>query len=186
MFYHQSLNKVTSKLTKEGALQYVHQDPNSGVFMASDRMIMLIENTGTPFIAETWDTITQAPITCDESGPDWSGAIQNGIKNATIPFNAQNIKIQNGYAIFNGLYISAKYYAYVQEFIGPDINILIPDGYNKAIYFYNADKTRQALVMTYNLSGDDVWEVLDASGTIIYTTSNIEEAELFGLTVRKK
>lgn len=187
MFYHPLLNKVISKLKTREELQYVHQEPKTGMFMSSDGMIMLIENNGTPFIAETWDTITQTPHTITRT-LDWLGTVKNWFENAKISFNASDTKFKNGFAILGDLYVSEQNYKTVIDFIGPDVKILTPEKCNNAIYFYNADKSRQALLMTYNITPKTVknvkWNVLDASGTIIHTTSDIREAELFGLTVK--
>lgn len=188
MFYCPLLNKAASKLTTRGALQYVHQDPNTCDFVASDGKVMLVENNGTPFMADLWDTITQMPVNSADKYPDWKFILDLNIKEAKRLFLADMIKFKKGLAIFNNLYVSAKTYSLVQDFIGPDMIINSPGRLESAIYFRNSDKSRQALIMPFVLTPETVseaeWNVLDACGTIIHTTSDIREAEIFGLTVK--
>ena len=190
MFYSPLINKATSKLTTRGALQYVYQDPNGGEFVASDGKIMLIESGGAPFMNKFWDTITQMPTNCAEEYPDWRAVLLRSVENANRLWFDDKVLLQNGFAIFDRLYTSAKYYQLVKDFIGSDMTINIPNCVDHPIYFRNADKSHQALIMPYTLYPETVnkaeWNVLDASGTIIHTCKDIREAELFGLTVRLK
>lgn len=184
MIYNPLLNKAASKLTTRGALQYVHQDPNGGEFVASDGIVMLVENTGTPFLTAFWDTDTLTPVDCAEEYPDWRKVLSDGIKNANKPYKADKITVQKGFAIIGGLRTSAAKYQLVRDFIGSDIAVNIPDSVGYPIYFRNADKSRQALIMPYNVQKGTKWEVLNASGEVVYTTNDIREAEMFNLTVR--
>lgn len=187
MFYSPSLNKATSKLTTRGALQYVYQDPNGGEFVASDGKIMLVESGGVPFMNKFWDTITQMPTNSAYSYPDWRAVLLRGAENANRLWFADKVLLQDGFAIFDQLYTSAKYYQLVKDFIGPEMIISVPNSLGSAIYFQNANKSRQALIMPYTLYPETVdkaeWNVLDPQGTIIHTCKDIREAELFGLTV---
>ena len=188
MFYSPLLNKAASKLTTRGALQYVYQDPNGGEFVASDGKIMLVENNGTPFMAKFWDTITQMPTNCAEEYPDWRAVLLRGVENANRLWFDDKVLLQDGFAIFDRLYTSAKIYQLVKDFIGPDMIISVPNSLGYPIHFTSADKSRQALIMPYQLYPETVdkaeWNVLDPSGTIIHTCKDIREAEIFGLTVR--
>lgn len=188
MFYNPLLNKAASKLTTRGALQYVCQDPNGGEFVASDGTVMLVENNGTPFMAKFWDTITQMPTNCAEEYPNWRAVLLRGDENAKRLWFNDKVLLQDGFAIFDRLYTSAKIYQMVKDFIGPDITINIPSLFADPLYFRNADKSRQALIMCYPLYPETVnkaeWQILDARGTIIHTCKDIREAELFGLTVK--
>lgn len=188
MFYSPLLNKAASKLTTRGALQYVYQDPNGGEFVASDGTVMLVESGGAPFMNKFWDTITQMPTNCAEEYPDWRAVLLRGVENANRLWFDDKVLLQDGFAIFDRLYTSAKIYQLVKDFIGPDIIINIPGLFGDPLYFRNADKSRQALIMCYQLYPETVdkaeWQILDARGTIIHTTRDIREAELFGLTVR--
>ena len=188
MFYSPLLNKAASKLTTRGALQYVYQDPNGGEFVASDGKIMLVENNGTPFMAKFWDTITQMPTNCAEEYPDWRAVLLRGVENANRLWFDDKVLLQDGFAIFDRLYTSAKIYQLVKDFIGPDMIISVPNSLGYPIHFTSADKSRQALIMPYMLYPETVdkaeWNVLDPSGTIIHTCKDIREAEIFGLTVR--
>lgn len=184
MIYNTLLNKTVSKLTTRGALQYVHQAPDGGEFVASDGTVMLVENTGAPFLVGFWDANTQTPVDCADEYPDWRKVLSDGIKNAKNPFNADKIAVQDGFAIIGGLYTSATKYQLVRDFIGSDIAVYVPDSVGYPIYFRNADKSRQALIMPYIVRKDTMFEVLNASGEVVYTTADIREAEMFNLTVR--
>lgn len=188
MFYSPLINKAASKLTTRGALQYVYQDPNGGEFVASDGIVMLVENGGVPFMNKFWDTITQMPTNCAEEYPDWRAVLLRGVENANRLWFDDKVLLQDGFAIFNKLYVSAKNYQLVKDFIGSDITINIPGLFGDPLYFRNADKSRQALIMPYTLYPETVnkaeWQILDARGTIIHTCKDIREAELFGLTVK--
>lgn len=184
MLYNPLLNKAVCKLTTRGALRYVHQDPNGGEFVASDGIVMLVENTGTPFLTAFWDTYTLSPVDCADKYPDWRKVLSDGLKTAKKPYKADRIAIQEGFAVVGGLYTSAVKYQLVRDFIGSDIVINIPESVSYPIYFRNADKSRQALIMPYNVRKGTKWEVLNASGEVVYTTNDIREAEMFNLTVR--
>lgn len=190
MFYSPLLNKAASKLTTRGALQYVYQDPNGGEFVASDGKVMLVESGGAPFMNKFWDTITQMPTNCAEKYPDWRAVLLRGVENANRLWFDDKVLLQDGFAIFNKLYVSAKIYQLVKDFIGPDIIINIPGLFADPLYFRNDDKSRQALILPYSIIPERPWnyewEVLDTRGTIIHTCKDIREAELFGLTVRLK
>lgn len=184
MIYNTLLNKAVSKLTTRGALQYVHQAPDGGEFVASDGTVMLVENTGTPFLVEFWDANTQTPVDCAEGYPDWRKVLSYGIENAKKPFKADKIATREGFAIIGGLYTSAAKYQLVRDFICSDIAVYIPDYVGYPIYFRNADKSRQALILPYIIRKGTMFEVLNASGEVVYTTNDIREAEMFNLTVR--
>lgn len=188
MLYNPLLNKAASKLITRGALQYVYQDPNGCEFVATDGTVMLVENNGTPFMNEFWDTITQMPTDCAYSYPDWATVLLHGYKDANKPWSADRVRFQKGLAVLNNLYVSAKTYQLVKDFIGPDMIINIPNSLGLPIYFRSVDGKRRALILPYELTSETVdkafWNVLDHSGTIIYTTSDIMEAEIFNLTVK--
>lgn len=184
MIYNNLLNKAVSKLTTRGALQYVHQAPDGGEFVASDGIVMLVENTGTPFLAALWSSQTQTPVDCADEYPDWRRVLSDGIKNAKKLFRADRISVQDGFAIIGGLYTSATKYQLVRDFIGSDIVVYVPNSVGYPIYFRNADESRQALIMPYNIRKDTKFEVLNTSGEVVYTTADIREAEMFNLTVR--
>lgn len=184
MIYNSLLNKAVSKLTTRGALQYVHQAPDGGEFVASDGTVMLVENTGTPFLVEFWDADTLTPADCAEGYPDWRKVLSDGIENAKKPFNADKTAIQEGFAVIGGFHTSAAKYQLVRDFIGSDIAVYVPDSVGCPIYFRNADKSRQALIMPYNIRKYTIFEVLNASGEVVYSTVDIREAEMFNLTVR--
>ena len=105
MLYNPLLNKAASKLTTRGALRYVHQDPNGGEFVASDGTVMLVENSGTPFLTAFWDTDTLNPVDCADEYPDWRKVLSDGIKNANKPYRADKPVKQEGFA---AVYIPAR------------------------------------------------------------------------------
>lgn len=136
------------------------------------------------FLTAFWDTDTLTPVDCAEEYPDWRKVLSDGIKNAKKPYKADKTVMREGFAVIGGLYTSAAKYQLARDFIGSDIVISIPENTAHPIYFRNADKSRQALIMPYNIHKGTKWEVLNASGEVVYTTNDIREAEMFNLTVR--
>ena len=145
MLYDDNLEKARSSDPARGALQYVLQTLD-GFFVASDASIMLIEKNNAPFLNKYW--ADGLPVECADDWPDWCNCLNYHTDSAVNFFDANNIKkYKNGLIDVNGFYISANCYKTISDFIGSDINIKTPENVGTAIYFYNDDKSRQALLM---------------------------------------
>ena len=53
--WHPALSTTLSISNKWPQLHYIHQDMQTGEFAASDNRILLVENNGTPPLAEWWN-----------------------------------------------------------------------------------------------------------------------------------
>lgn len=188
MFYSCELDKVTSRLMDRPALQYVYQDTD-GKYIASDGMIMLIDDSGGGQLSPWWRL--QMPVTppaSPEPLDGWQDVLLRMQEAARRRWQLDRVTYAAGLAQVNNLLVSERYFKIALEFVGADPVLLIPSDRGFAVLLHNADKTRTALTMPYALEPDELksakWDVLDDSGTIIYTTKSLPEAESFGFTVR--
>lgn len=189
MIYVPELDKVTSRLTDRPALQLVHQ-ATGGEFVASDGLIMLIDAGGATSCLSPWWRL-QMPVTppaSPEPLDGWQAVLSRMKEAARRRWQLDRVTYTAGLANINNLFINERYFKTALNFVGVDAVLLIPSERDSAVLLHNSDKTRTALIMPYNLKSDDLrrakWDVLDESGTIIYTTKNLPEAESFGFTVR--
>ena len=189
MIYAPELDKVTSRLMDRPALQLVHQ-ATGGEFVASDGLIMLIDaGRATSCLAPWWRL--QTPVTPPASPEplnDWQAVLSRMKEAARRRWQLDRVIYDAGLARVNNLLVGERYFKIALEFIGPEAVLLIPERRDSAVLLHNADESRTALIMPYSLSLEGLravkWDVLDDSGTIIYTTKSLPEAESFGFTVR--
>lgn len=189
MFYSFELDKVTSRLNDRPALQLVHQ-ATGGEFVASDGLIMLIDAGSATSCLSPWWRL-QMPVTppaSPEPLDGWQAVLSRMKEAARRRWQLDRVTYAAGLARVNNLLVSERYFKIALEFIGPEAVLLIPKRRDSAVLLHNADESRTALIMPYALEPEDIkrakWDVLDDSGTIIYTTKNLPEAESFGFTVR--
>lgn len=189
MIYAPELDKVTSRLMDRPALQLVHQ-ATGGEFVASDGLIMLIDAGSATSCLSPWWRL-QMPVTppaSPEPLDGWQAVLSHMQEEARRRWQLDRVTYAAGLARVNNLLVSERYFKIALEFIGPEAVLLIPERRDSAVLLHNADESRTALIMPYALEPEDIkrakWDVLDDSGTIIYTTKNLPEAESFGFTVR--
>lgn len=189
MIYAPELDKVTSRLTDRPALQLVHQ-ATGGEFVASDGLIMLIDAGSATSCLSPWWRL-QMPVTppaSPEPLDGWQAVLSRMKEAARRRWQLDRVIYDAGLARVNNLLVSERYFKTALNFVGVDAVLLIPERRDSAVLLHNADESRTALIMPYNLKSDDLrrakWDVLDDSGTIIYTTINLPEAESFGFTVK--
>lgn len=189
MIYAPELDKVTSRLTDRPALQLVHQ-ATGGEFVASDGLIMLIDAGSATSCLSPWWRL-QMPVTppaSPEPLDGWQAVLSHMQEEARRRWQLDRVTYAAGLARVNNLLVSERYFKIALGFIGPEAVLLIPERRDSAVLLHNADESRTALIMPYALEPEDIkrakWDVLDDSGTIIYTTKNLPEAESFGFTVR--
>lgn len=189
MFYAQELDKVTSRLNDRPALKHVYQ-AETGEFIASDGLIMLIDySTGLDYFNSWWKF--QTPVMSPASPEPlnkWRFVLSSMADNARRRWQLDRVTYTAGLANINNLFINERYFKTALNFVGVDAVLLIPERRDSALVLHNLDESRTALIMPYALSLEGLravkWDVLDDSGTIIYTTKNLPEAESFGFTVR--
>lgn len=189
MFYAQELDKVTSRLNDRPALKHVYQ-AETGEFIASDGLIMLIDySTGLDYFNSWWKF--QTPVMSPASPEPlnkWRFVLSSMADNARRRWQLDRVTYTAGLANINNLFINERYFKTALNFVGVDAVLLIPERRDSALVLHTVDESRTALIMPYALSLEGLravkWDVLDDSGTIIYTTKNLPEAESFGFTVR--
>lgn len=189
MFYSCELDKVTSRLNDRPALQLVHQ-ATGGEFVASDGLIMLIDAGSATSCLSPWWRL-QMPVTPPASPEplnDWQAVLSRMKTAPRRRWQLDRVIYDAGLARVNNLLVGERYFKIALEFVGADPVLLIPSEQGSAVLLHNADESRTALIMPYNLKSDDLrrakWDVLDDSSNIIFTTKNLLEAESFGFTVR--
>lgn len=189
MIYAPELDKVTSRLTDRPALQLVHQ-ATGGEFVASDGLIMLIDAGSATSCLSPWWRL-QMPVTppaSPEPLDGWQAVLSHMQEEARRRWQLDRVTYAAGLAQINNLLVGERYFKIALEFIGPEAVLLIPKRRDSAVLLHNADESRTALIMPYALEPDGIkrakWDVLDDSGTIIYTTKSLPEAESFDFTVR--
>lgn len=189
MIYAPELDKIISRLTDRPALQLVHQAAG-GEFVASDGLIMLIDaGSATNCLAPWWRL--QMPVTLPASPEplvSWQAVLLRMQEAARRRWQLDRVTYAAGLAQVNNLLVGERYFKIALEFVGADPVLLVPERRGSAVLLHNADESRTALIMPYNLKSDDLrrakWDVLDDSSTIILTTKSLLEAESFGFTVR--
>lgn len=188
MIYAPELDKVTARLTDRPALQLVYQAAG-GEFVASDGLIMLIDaGSATSCLAPWWRLQTPATAPASPNPLDgWQAVLSHMQEAARRRWQLERVTYAAGLAQINSLLVGERYFKTALEFVGADPVLLIPSERGSAVLLHNADKTRTALIMPYALEPEGIkrakWDVLDDSGTIIYTTKSLPEAESFSFTV---
>lgn len=192
MIYPAALDSITSRLADRPSLQYVHQAAG-GEFIASNGHIMLIDarSAGGCCLSPWWQL--QTPATPPAS-PDplnrWAAVLSHAREDARRRWVIERITYEAGLARLQDFFVNERYFKIALEFtsVAGEPVLLIPSTLGAAVLLYVPDNSRIALIMPYDLYPETVerakWDVLDDSGTIIYTTKILPEAESFGFTVR--
>lgn len=188
MFYACELDKVTSRLMDRASLQYVYQDTD-GKYIASDGMIMLIDDSGGGQLSLCWRHQMPVPASSDlKPLADWKIVYNSAKKNARQLWQLDRIKYIAGLVQINNFLIKESYFKIALNFIGNDSRLLIPSRANNAILLESRDKKKAALLQPLNLKPENIktteWDVLDDFGNVLFTTKNLLEAESFGFTVK--
>lgn len=188
MFYSCELDKVTSRLMDRPALQYVYQDTD-GKYIASDGMIMLIDDSGGGQLSLCWRLQMPVPAPTDlKPLADWKIVYNSAKENARQLWQLDRIKYIAGLVQINNFLIKESYFKIALNFIGNDSRLLIPSRADNAILLESHDKKRAALLQPLNLKPGDIktteWDVLDDFGNVLFTTKNLLKAESFGFTVK--
>lgn len=158
--WNKALSTTLSKSNKWPALHYIHQDIRTGEFAASDNRILLVENNGTPPLAEWWN-------------PDGSVAVVQGLEYPK--YYEWILKITNMPPSKLDGVILPEQYAKVREFIGADYNMHTAGQYQ---LFTSADGCRKAVIYAFEPKGK--WRLLDLDENLIAEFDTYEEAQLMG------
>lgn len=158
--WHPALSITLSKSNKWPALHYVHQNMRTGEFAASDNRMLLVENNGTPPLAEWWN-------------PDGSVADVQGLEYpAYYDWISDISKLPP--SKLEGV-ILPEQLTRVREFIGADYE-LHSVGYWQL--YTSADGCRKAIIYAYESKGK--WRLLDTDEELIQEFDTYEDARLTG------
>ena len=174
--YNPLLNETLCKSTKWPALHYVHQNPNTGEWVASDNRVLLAELNGAIPMFEMWDS-SGNPANTDLTYNDYESLINWTVENVDKTITLSHIKYKDVFAFIGELAVLKSDLDKVIKFIGADATIKFKDVYT-GIYFISSDKERRALIMP--LAGTDKWRLLDTDESVIGVFNSWQEAHDMG------
>lgn len=172
MFYNPLLNETLCKSTKWPALHYVHQNPKTGEWVASDNRVLLAELNGAIPMFEMWDS-SGNPANTDLTYDDYEGLINRTVEAVDKSITLSHIKYKDVFAFIGELPVLKSDLDKVVKFIGTDCTIKFKDVYT-SIYFISSDKQRRALIMP--LACTDKWRLLDTDESLIGMFNSWQEA----------
>lgn len=154
------LSTTLSKSNKWPALHYIHQDMRTGEFAASDNRILLVENNGTPPLAEWWNPDGSVAVVEGLEYPkyfelilDISNRPPSKLEGVILPYQVERVK----------------------QFIGADYNLHTSGPYQ---LYTSADGLRKAIIYAYESDGK--WRLLDLDENLIAEFDDYESAKQFG------
>lgn len=176
------LSSTLCKSNKWPALHYIHQNPRTGEWVASDNRVLLAELNGAIPMFELWDAAGN-PVNVDLTYNDYETLIER--VTAAVDKTAPTIKRQKLFTFIGGCAVLTSDYDKVSQFIGANSVIKFKDIYTP-IYFISHDKQRRALIapITHNNVLKARWKLLDTDESELAVTDSWEEArdmgEMFG------
>jgi hypothetical protein len=177
-FWNPLLSETLCKSSKWPALHYIHQNMQTGEWVASDNRVLLAELNGAIPMFEMWDA-TGNPVNVDCIYNDYEGLIERTIQ-AGIKTTAQ-VKQKGLFTFIHGCAVLTSDYNKVMKFIGDIGEIRFKDIYT-AIYFISRDKQRRALIAP--IQHDNVlkakWNLLDTDESVLGTFNSWQEAHDMG------
>lgn len=172
------LSSTLCKSTKWPALHYVHQNPRTGEWVASDNRVLLAELNGAIPMFEMWDAAGN-PVNVDLTYNDYEALIDWAMQAVTS--TANQVKHKGLFTFISNCAVLKSDFDKVREFIGADGVIKFKDIYTP-IYFISSDKQRRALIMP--IRHDNVlkakWKLLDVDENELTVTDSWQEAHDMG------
>lgn len=149
MFYSCELDKVTSRLMDRPALQYIYQDTD-GKYIASDGMIMLIDDSGGGQLSPCWRLQMPVPAPTDlKPLADWKIVYNLAKENARRLWQLDRIKYTAGLAQIDNFLIKESYFKIALNFIGNDSRLLIPSRADNAILLESYNKKKGGIITAF-------------------------------------
>lgn len=177
-FWNPLLSSTLCKSTKWPALHYVHQNPRTGEWVASDNRVLLAELNGAIPMFEMWDAAGN-PVNVDLTYNDYEALIEGTAQAVTS--TANQVKHKGLFTFIDKCAVLKADYDKVIEFIGVDGVIKFKDIYTP-IYFISSDKQRRALIMP--IRHDNVlkakWKLLDVDENELGVFNSWQEAHDMG------
>lgn len=176
------LSSTLCKSNKWPALHYIHQNPTTGEWVASDNRVLLCELNGAIPMFEFWDAAGN-PVNVDLTYNSYENLIERVI--ATVTHTTADIKRRKLFTFIGGCAVLTSDYDKVSQFIGANGVIKFKD-IHTPIYFISSDKQRRALISPFEV--DNVlkarWKLLDTDEQELGEFNNWQEAhdmgEMFG------
>lgn len=179
-FWNPLLSSTLCKSTKWPALHYVHQNPRTGEWVASDNRVLLAELNGAIPMFEMWDAAGN-PVNVDLTYNDYEALIDWAIAEVDKTITLPHIKHKGLFTFISNCAVLKSDFDKVREFIGVDGVIKFKDIYTP-IYFISSDKQRRALIMP--IQHDNVlkaqWKLLDVDENELGVFNSWQEAHDMG------
>lgn len=176
------LSETLCKSSKWPALHYIHQNPRTGEWVASDNRVLLCELNGAIPMFEMWD-VAGNPVNADLTYNDYERLIER-VTAATEQTTAR-AKRQGLFTFIGKCAVLTADYDKVLRFIGDVGEIKFKDIYTP-IYFISRDKQRRALMqpITHENVLKARWKLLDTDESELGVFNSWQEAhdmgEMFG------
>ena len=179
-FWNPLLSETLCKSSKWPALHYIHQNPRTGEWVASDNRVLLAEPNGAIPMFEMWDAAGN-PVNTDLTYNDYEALIEMVTSAVDKTITPSHIKRQGLFTFIGKCAVFTTDYNKVMKFIGDVGEIRFKDIYT-AIYFINQDKQRRALIAP--IQHDNVlkakWKLLDTDELELGTFNSWQEAHDMG------
>ena len=179
-FWNPLLNSTLCKSSKWPALHYIHQNPRTGEWVASDNRVLLCELNGAIPMFEMWDAAGN-PVNVDLTYNNYEALIELALQTVDKTITASNITHKGLFTFIGNCAVLTADYDKVMGFIGADGVIKFKDIYTP-IYFISSDKQRRALIMpiTHNNVLKARWKLLDTDESPLGTFDSWQEAHDMG------
>lgn len=177
-FWNPLLSETLCKSNKWPALHYIHQNPRTGEWVASDNRVLLCELNGAIPMFEMWDAAGN-PVNIDLTYNDYERLIERVLA-AAAPTTA-TIKRQGLFTFIDKCPVLTADYDKVLRFIGDIGEIRVKD-IHTPIYIVSADKQRRAVIGPFEHKNvfKARWKLLDADESTIGTFNSWQEAHDMG------
>ena len=170
------LSETLCKSTKWPALHYVHQNPKTGEWVASDNRVLLAELNGAIPLFEMWDADGN-PVNTSLVYNDYESLIERTLEAVDKTTTPPHIKRKGLFAFIGNQAVRADNYDKVIQFIG-DIDVIKFKDIYTPIYFISKDKQRRALIIP--ITTDNVfkaeWLLMDVNEDVVSVCDSYEEA----------
>lgn len=174
------LSETLCKSTKWPALHYIHQNPRTGEWVASDNRVLLCELNGAIPMFELWDAAGN-PVNANLTYNDYEGLIERVYKEVNKTTDTSHTTRKGLFTFIGNQAVLTADFNKVLKFIGVGGIIKFKDIYTP-IYFISSDKQRRALMMP--ITTDNVlkasWKLLDVDEQKLGVFKSWQEAHDMG------
>ena len=179
-FWNPLLNSTLCKSSKWPALHYIHQNPQTGEWVASDNRVLLCELNGAIPMFELWDAAGN-PVNVDLTYNNYEALIELALQTVDKTTTASHVTHKGLFTFIGDCAVLTSDYNKVIKFIGADGVIKFKD-IHTPMYFISSDKQRRALMMpiTHNNVLKAQWMLLDVDENELGVFNRWQEAHDMG------